>query len=186
MSGQPDYQCKEFTNVPNKGPIPEGQWIVRQSNFQNFDDLSLKDKAKSYIGSITKLFGVPAGSRPGAQAAWGNYRVWLEPAQLLKAILTKGAIMKIIKQIPSYLLSGLYAFAVFIIAATYPDDVTSDSMPWNAEALGWAYENRFNYTIMILTILLIIIAPTVYAWKKRKTNLIKAYIILPIPASFIR
>ncbi len=81
MSGQPDYQCKEFTNVPNKGPIPEGQWIVRQSNLQNFDDLSLKDKAKSYIGSITKLFGVPAGSWPGAQAAWGNYRVWLEPAQ---------------------------------------------------------------------------------------------------------
>ena len=81
MSGQPDYQCKEFTNVPNKGPIPEGQWIVKQSNLQNFDDLSLKDKAKSYIGSITKLFGVPAGSWPGAQASWGNSRVWLEPAQ---------------------------------------------------------------------------------------------------------
>ena len=47
---------------------------------------------------------------------------------------------------------------------------------------GWAYENRFNYTIMTLTILLIIIAPTIYAWKKRKTNLKKAYIILSIPA----
>ena len=81
MSGNPDYQCKEFTNIPNKGPIPEGQWIVKQSNLQNFDDLSLKDKAKSYIGSITKLFGVPAGSWPGAQASWGNSRVWLEPAQ---------------------------------------------------------------------------------------------------------
>ena len=96
--------------------------------------------------------------------------------------LTEGAIMKKIKLIPFYLLSGLYAFAVFIIAVTYPDDMTSDSMPWNAEALGWTYENRFNYTIMTLTILLIIIAPTVYAWKKRKTNLIKAYIILSIPA----
>ena len=41
----------------------------------------LKDKAKSYIGSITKLFGVPAGPWPGAQASWGNSRVWLEPAQ---------------------------------------------------------------------------------------------------------
>ena len=50
--------------------------------------------------------------------------------------LTEGAIMKKIKLIPFYLLSGLYAFAVFIIAVTYPDDMTSDSMPWNAEALG--------------------------------------------------
>lgn len=96
--------------------------------------------------------------------------------------LTEGAIMKKIKLIPFYLLSGLYAFAVFIIAVTYPDDMTSDSMPWNAEALGWAYENRFNYTIMTLTILLIIIAPTIYAWKKRKTNLKKSYTILSIPA----
>ena len=86
MSGQPDYQCKEFTNVPNKGPIPEGQWIVKQSNLQNFDDLSLKDKAKSYIGSITKLFGAPAGPWPGVQASWGNSRVWLEPAQETNAL----------------------------------------------------------------------------------------------------
>ena len=28
MSGQPDYQCKEFTNVSNKGPIPEGVGIM--------------------------------------------------------------------------------------------------------------------------------------------------------------
>ena len=35
--------------------------------------------------------------------------------------------MKKIKLIPFYLLSGLYAFAVFIIAVTYPDDMTSDS-----------------------------------------------------------
>ena len=60
--------------------------------------------------------------------------------------------------------------------------MSSNQMPWNAEALGWAYENRFNYTIMTLTILLIIIAPTVYAWKERKANLKKAYIILSIPA----
>lgn len=90
--------------------------------------------------------------------------------------------MKTIKLIPFYLLSVLYAFAVFIITVTYPDDMTSDSMPWNAEAMGWAYENKFNYTIMILTILLIIIAPTVYAWKKRKQHLAKAYVAISIPA----
>ena len=101
---------------------------------------------------------------------------------ILKENLTDGAIMKKIKLIPFYLLSVLYTFAVFVIAVTYPDDMTSDSMPWNAEALGWAYENRFNYTIFTIIDLFIIIAPSVYAWKKRKTNLKKAYIVLSIPA----
>ena len=90
--------------------------------------------------------------------------------------------MKKIKLIPFYLLLALNGFLVFIYAITYPKEMSSNQMPWNAEALGWAYENRFNYTIMTLTILLIIIAPTVYAWKKRKANLKKAYIILSIPA----
>ena len=103
---------------------------------------------------------------------------------ILKANLAEGAIMKIIQLIPFYLLSVLYAFAVFIITVTYPDDMTSDGMPWNAEALGWAYENKINYTIFTIIDLLIIIAPTVYAWKKRETNLVKAYIILSIPALF--
>lgn len=62
--------------------------------------------------------------------------------------------------------------------------MTSDGMPWNAETLGWAYENKINYTIFTIIDLLIIIAPTVYAWKKRETNLVKAYIILSIPALF--
>ena len=93
--------------------------------------------------------------------------------------------MKKIKLIPFYLLSGLYTFAVFVIAVTYPDDMTSDSMPWNAEALGWAYENKFNYTIFTIIDLLIIIAPSVYAWKKRKTNLKKAYIVLSYRFLFI-
>ncbi len=101
---------------------------------------------------------------------------------ILKENLTEGAIMKKIKLIPFYLLSVLYTFAVFVIAVTYPDDMTSNSMPWNAEALGWAYENRFNYTIFTIIDLFIIIAPSVYAWKKRKTNLKKAYIVLSIPA----
>ena len=90
--------------------------------------------------------------------------------------------MKKIKLILFYLLLSLNGFLVFIYAITYPKEMSSNQMPWNAEALGWAYENRFNYTIMTLTILLIIIAPTIYAWKKRKTNLKKAYIILSIPA----
>ncbi len=96
--------------------------------------------------------------------------------------LTEGAIMKKIKLIPFYLLLALNGFLVFIYAITYPKEMSSNQMPWNAEALGWTYENKFNYTIFTIIDLLIIIIPTVYAWKKRKTNLKKAYIILSIPA----
>ena len=95
--------------------------------------------------------------------------------------LTEGVIMKKIKLIPFYLLSIINFFASAVVATDYPSTMRYD-MHWGYEGCGWAYENRFNYTIMILTILLIIIAPTVYAWKKRKTNLKKAYIILSIPA----
>ena len=95
--------------------------------------------------------------------------------------LTEGVIMKKIKLIPFYLLSIINFFASAVVATDYPSTMRYD-MHWGYEGCGWAYENRFNYTIMILTLLLIIIAPTVYAWKKRKTNLIKAYIILSIPA----
>ena len=95
--------------------------------------------------------------------------------------LTEGAIMKKIKLIPFYLLSIINFLASVVVATDYPSTMRYD-MHWGYEGCGWAYENRFNYTIMTLTILLIIIAPTIYAWKKRKTNLIKAYIILSIPA----
>ena len=90
--------------------------------------------------------------------------------------------MKKIKLIPFYLLLALNGFLVFIYAITYPKEMCSNQMPWNAEALGWAYKNKCNYTIFTIIDLLIIIAPTIYAWKERKANLKKAYIILSIPA----
>ena len=89
--------------------------------------------------------------------------------------------MKKIKLIPFYLLSIINFFASVVVATDYPSTMRYD-MHWGYEGCGWAYENRFNYTIMTLTLLLIIIAPTIYALKKRKTNLRKAYIILSIPA----
>ena len=89
--------------------------------------------------------------------------------------------MKKIKLIPFYLLSIINFLASVVVATDYPSTMRYD-MHWGYEGCGWAYENRFNYTIMILIILLIIIIPTVYAWKKRKTNLVKAYMILSIPA----
>lgn len=89
--------------------------------------------------------------------------------------------MNIVKLIPFYLFSALNAFIVFVYLITYPDEMTSDQMPWNAEALGWTYENRFNYTIMTLINLIIIIAPSVVALKQLKMNLKKAYFFIVIP-----
>ncbi len=79
MSGQPAYQCAEYQNVPNSGPIPEGTWQVKQSNYQNFDDLSMNEMVISQAGTIAKIFGKQVGKWPGGTWAWGKHRVWLEP-----------------------------------------------------------------------------------------------------------
>lgn len=89
--------------------------------------------------------------------------------------------MKILKLIPFYLFLALNAFIVFVYLIEYPRDMTSNQMPWNAEALGWRYENKINYTIMILIDLLLVIAPSVYAWRKLKDNVKKAYFAVVIP-----
>ncbi len=79
MSGREGYQAKEFTNMKNYGPLPEGSWNVPQENLQHFDDLSLFDKAKSYLGTATKILGYPKGKWPGVGIAWGKHRIELEP-----------------------------------------------------------------------------------------------------------
>ena len=76
MSGKPDYQCKEYDTVKNRGPIPEGKWLVRQSQHQNFyKDQSKFDQFKSEHG-----FGI-MGKWRGRKDSWGNNRIWLEPAR---------------------------------------------------------------------------------------------------------
>ena len=89
--------------------------------------------------------------------------------------------MKIIKLIPFYLLLTVNFLAVVLIITDYPSTMSYD-MHWGYEGCGWGYESRFNYTIMMLTILFIIIAPSVYAWKNLKQHLKKAYIAISIPA----
>lgn len=82
MSGKSDSQCKEFEGAPNKGPIPEGKWIMRQDKHQNFwKDQNALDIAKSTISTATSPFGKEIGKWSGGIPAWGQDRVWLEPAQ---------------------------------------------------------------------------------------------------------
>lgn len=89
--------------------------------------------------------------------------------------------MKVIKLIPFYLFLALNAFIVFVYLVTYPSEMTSDQMPWNAEGLGWRYENKINYTIMILIDLLAVIAPSIYALLKLNKNKKLAYLAVIIP-----
>ena len=59
----------------------KGLYYLKQKNIQSIDNLSPKDKAISFIGGATKLFGYPVGSWPGLSYVWGNNRAWLEPDQ---------------------------------------------------------------------------------------------------------
>lgn len=89
--------------------------------------------------------------------------------------------MKILKLIPFYLFFALNVFIAFVYLTEYPRDMASGQMPWNAEGLGWRYENKINYTIMILIDLIIITVPSVYALHKLKTNKKRAYFAVVIP-----
>ena len=72
MSGQAEYQCDEYQSVADKGPLPGGEWLVKQSNHQNF----YRDQTvMSMVGGI-----LGRGSWPGSLWAWGEDRIWLEPA----------------------------------------------------------------------------------------------------------
>lgn len=72
MSGKPDYQGKENQGMKDKGPLPEGTYVARQSKLQFYKDIDWLDRQKSHIWR---------GSWPGGTDSWGDSRVWLEPAE---------------------------------------------------------------------------------------------------------
>jgi len=70
-SGREGYQSSEFQNLRDKGPIPEGQYIVDPARTQSISDISTWDRAKGTIGR---------GSWPGLEKSWGEHRTWLTPS----------------------------------------------------------------------------------------------------------
>ncbi len=76
MSGKPDYQCKEYDSIKNKGPLPEGKWLVRQAQHQNF----YKNQSETEQNISKYSLGI-FGKWRGGQNAWGNNRIWIEPAK---------------------------------------------------------------------------------------------------------
>ena len=65
MSGRKDYQEKKYQNLKNMGPLPEGNYRIRQKEIQEIKN------------SFWEKMGV--GNAPGGWISWGKKRVWLEP-----------------------------------------------------------------------------------------------------------
>ncbi|CCG40686.1 L,D-transpeptidase family protein [Magnetospirillum molischianum] len=76
--GRPGYQGAEHQGDKDNGPLPEGEWVLRQDNYQK-------------IGPRDAVLGVikpgKHGAWPGSVPVWGTERVWLEPS---KGTDTKG------------------------------------------------------------------------------------------------
>ena len=71
--GGKKYKTKDYTTSENQGeiglgPIPEGNYVALQADFQ---EISTKDKVLGFIGR---------GAWPGGTYSWGESRVWLTPA----------------------------------------------------------------------------------------------------------
>ena len=70
ISGKTSSQNSQFQNVIKSGPLPEGFYDVKQSDYQNIADISSWDYIKSSLGG---------GSWKGTEYTWGTERVWLIP-----------------------------------------------------------------------------------------------------------
>lgn len=75
VSGRRGYWGKEYQNVRNAGPLPEGNYTVSQSNFQNRLDEPLYKRALSYF-PFKKFTKYPFG-----EVKWGNSRIALVPSK---------------------------------------------------------------------------------------------------------
>lgn len=72
VSGRPGYMRREFQSLEDKGPLPEGKWILRQSEYQKMPSRNWIERVGSELGRT---------AWPGGASAWGRHRIWLEPAE---------------------------------------------------------------------------------------------------------
>ena len=69
-SGREGYQSSEFQSVADKGPIPEGSYMLGET--QSYSSTSTWDRLKGNVG---------LGKWPGGKDSWGDTRTWLTPMQ---------------------------------------------------------------------------------------------------------
>ena len=80
VSGKDGYQSPEFQNVKGKGPIPEGEYDVRQdehSHMSLFDDIFAR--AYPYVREIFPSLPKRMGAWTGGYNAWGADKIHLIP-----------------------------------------------------------------------------------------------------------
>jgi hypothetical protein len=78
VSGKPNFQGKSHQTLKGKGPLPEGMWEVRQSEYQKIPDRGILDSLLAELGGT---------AWPGGTSSWGRHRIWLHPK---KGTLTFG------------------------------------------------------------------------------------------------
>ena len=66
-----DYTSSEHQGLKDNGPIPEGEYIVKQSEYQSIENISTKDRIKGALGG---------GPWPGNERSWGSHRIWIYPS----------------------------------------------------------------------------------------------------------
>ncbi len=70
VSGRSGYQTKEFQKEKAQGPLPEGEWIVSQGEYQKMPERSVFEQFVNEVGR---------GAWPGGESSWGKHRIWLKP-----------------------------------------------------------------------------------------------------------
>lgn len=70
VSGRPGHQNASEQSVVDRGPLPEGNWNVRQTELQAIG-------SRGTLESIVAELGRTAW--PGGESAWGHFRIWLHP-----------------------------------------------------------------------------------------------------------
>ena len=100
MSGDPNpkYQKKSNQGLSNYGPLPEGVWDVKKSNYHTMNDWTYEDKIKDWMDGINrelKAKGYPHKNRgigkwPGGEASWGRHRIELAPSKGTNAMGRSG------------------------------------------------------------------------------------------------
>ena len=75
VSGAKGYQRPEYQSVKDKGTIPEGTYVARQSELQRMSPID-------WIIGWSRLLSEDLGGKwPGSSYSWGNSRIWLEPSK---------------------------------------------------------------------------------------------------------
>ena len=75
VSGAKGYQSPEYQSVKDKGTIPEGTYVARQSELQRMSPID-------WVIGWSRLLSEDLGGKwPGSEYSWGSSRVWLEPSK---------------------------------------------------------------------------------------------------------